>query len=1125
MDAAGTQIDGDGDGSPGGLGVLSFSTITATPVSDTRVCGCVFASELDGDSNDPLEGVEIRVEGTNLKAVTNAMGNFCLDPAPAGRFFVVIDGKTARNPIPLGTYYPSVGKPFESTAGHETNVGEIYLPLVPADTLHPVSDTEATVIQFPAAVAQANPQLEGTQLLVPPGSLFADDGTIGGMVGIAPVPPGRIPGRLPDFLPFPIVFTVQTDGPTNFALPVAVRFPNLPDPKTAELLAPGAKTALWSFNHDIGSWEVAGAMTVTADGRFLESDPGVGIRAPGWHGSAAGNQMKGTGGPCQGECCPEHLLGIPINPCSWSILGLTSEVIVGLACYSVKLFGCMLVDVFLVGAEIDKILTVCPRCVSSFEVDTAVEDPFQQALDIISASEPQLEALRSIVGSASVNGEFSESDLASIDGVIAELNQQVGSDYLSTLIQLQTEMTASLESDPDIVGLSNLNNPIFYMARYGTNILRGRTTADGSYQINIGAAPNGVVLSFFDPITFGFSTSFIPPRASGPSISSLFGEPSGSGTGYAIGAEDSGKTLSVVDYALQAISPLDDYDLDQLPDAAESVIGTLPGVADTDNDGILDGVEVRQGTNPTNGPVATGIIASAPTPGFAFDILAFNDLVLVADSDAGLSVFNVFNGMEPELVAQVDTEGSAQGVSLLGRLGLVADGPGGVVAIELSSVPSPTTLWVAHLGDVQCVQTIAETVIAGNRNGDLFALDSLTGTRLRDTQLGGPVDDIAVLGETLYVLANGRVHVIPFHDGNLIVVSTEPVPGISVEGRRRRIFAEECVLYVTHAFGYDTFDIGTDPLDPAPIAQGATNQFGWRQIVTNGAGVGLAAVGINQNGSGPSDVNLYDTSDPTLTDELLVPFLTPGTAEAVALYNGLAYVADGEAGLQVINYKAYDSGRQPPSVTLSTTPDQPTLEEHSILLVQALVTDDVQVRNVELLVDGSVVSVDGNHPYEFFVRVPSVQNARITVALRASDTGGNRSAIAERLFDITPDSMAPRLAAHFPVDGQFVIPDFGGFKLLFSEGMERSATASAMHVEHSGADALFGNSDDPIVTFEASFSNDDRQVFLAIDPVPLGRLRLSVFGGVATDLVGNPLDFDGDGTPGDSGQIEVQVLE
>ena len=42
-------------------------------------------------------------------------------------------------------------------------------------------------------------------------------------------------------------------------------------------------------------------------------------------------------------------------------------------------------------------------------------------------------------------------------------------------------------------------------------------------------------------------------------------------------------------------------------------------------------------------------------------------------------------------------------------------------------------------------------------------------------------------------------------------------------------------------------------------------------------------------------------------------FITPGNAGSIAIYNGLAYVADGRNGLQVVNYKAFDiNGIVPP---------------------------------------------------------------------------------------------------------------------------------------------------------------------------------------------------------------------
>ena len=43
-----------------------------------------------------------------------------------------------------------------------------------------------------------------------------------------------------------------------------------------------------SFDHALGEWIVVGTMTVSENGLTVVSDPGVGIRAPGWHGMQDG---------------------------------------------------------------------------------------------------------------------------------------------------------------------------------------------------------------------------------------------------------------------------------------------------------------------------------------------------------------------------------------------------------------------------------------------------------------------------------------------------------------------------------------------------------------------------------------------------------------------------------------------------------------------------------------------------------------------------------------------------------------------------------------------------------------------------------------------------------------------
>ncbi len=66
-------------------------------------------------------------------------------------------------------------------------------------------------------------------------------------------------------------------------MPAPVCFPNLPDPETGLALGPGEKSALWSFNHDAGRWEVIGSMTVSRDGTLVCSDPGSILNSTEFH--------------------------------------------------------------------------------------------------------------------------------------------------------------------------------------------------------------------------------------------------------------------------------------------------------------------------------------------------------------------------------------------------------------------------------------------------------------------------------------------------------------------------------------------------------------------------------------------------------------------------------------------------------------------------------------------------------------------------------------------------------------------------------------------------------------------------------------------------------------------------
>lgn len=1346
IDNTGHVLDADHDGKPGGIAVIEFDTASITPIPATAVIGHVFASELAPGAdtgtnaiNRPLAGVIITVDGSeqDLRAVTGVDGSFVLSPAPAGEFFVHVDGRTAvGSDYPDGDYYPRIGKKWDARAGIATNLaggdGRIFLPLIKSGTLQAVSPVADTTITFKPEVVQANPALDGVRITVPANSLFGETGVRGGEVGIAPVPPDRLPEALPDRLNFPLVITVQTDGPENFDRPVPVQFPNLPDRKTGELLPPGAKTALWSFNHDMGNWEVVGSMTISADGKFAVTDPGVGIRAPGWHGTdpgsgggcdkprgggtsgggstggsnggtdggtdggttggpeepipgdeppggdgpdgpdsdtgggpgggssgGTGGGTGGGGGGCEaGDCgCdqtgafakpeeteqPRVVLdpGDPLRGSSPNNLyrvrafntssGVTLEVTKTAGGAPVLLVGPLPMEIW--GFSPDD-----HRFVYTFKDGAGNTSVWLHDLQNPTSggpSAPFVPSWRRTVSASTYSVGFSphgnyllfvynlRSNNRHVALAVARAQGGVAYETEYDINALGTtgdsENAAGWGWGPEcddrslvyaFVGTPNsttvrlvnlkLGNPVFDrnynvgegewsfsqcgdvfgLWHFGALLGPGQAvlvkTKDGAVLSDVQNIPGG-------PVTFtttstrhvvniaGNPTEFpndaaqpcpiapppVPPQ-SAPELPVSTGlhyyalkdlntgqmiERGIAGSAgvvhnrlilgvnrpyrsYVIKAEtmqlgwsdfisgNNGQHLRLPDVILRPDqSP--DADNDGLHDLGESIMGTNPALADTDNDGISDSAEVINGSDPSSGlAVATGVIGAAPTTGPAVDIVALNGLAAVATRDAGVALFNVFNGLAPTLVAQVNTPGSARGVAISGALIAVADDATGLVVIDAAQPSSAAILRQVPLGAAaQAVAAAAGVAYVGLVNGDVVAVDMPTGTILgRVRASNSAIQDVALGQETLYALSVGNLHVLDLEDPDLAVLKTVTSPGgVGAGARRLRLFVGSDRAYAVFTSGFNTFDL-TDPRNPVRVKDNNTTSLGWKHIVANGSGSALAAVGRNSTDDGPHDVSLYDLGPARSDANVQGTFETPGLATAISIYNGILYVADGGAGLTVINYLAYDQSGQPPIITLNASfPLSPAMvEEGKLVRVTANVSDDVQVRNVEFYIDDILVGADGNFPFEarFVSPVRTAQKNSFVLKAKATDTGGNFTWTSPLTVALVPDATAPRIKKVFPGPAD-VISSASEVSIYFSEPMDTALlNSTTLRMTYAGADYLLGTTDDATLNYALDYRGDLNAASLQF-PAALvpGFYRLQING--VKDLAGNsatPLD-------------------
>ncbi|WP_048322533.1 Ig-like domain-containing protein, partial [Crocosphaera watsonii] len=299
-------------------------------------------------------------------------------------------------------------------------------------------------------------------------------------------------------------------------------------------------------------------------------------------------------------------------------------------------------------------------------------------------------------------------------------------------------------------------------------------------------------------------------------------------------------------------------------------------------------------------------------------------------------------------------------------------------------------------------------------------------------------------------------------------------------------------------------DPDVDTTDPLP------NQA----MVTNGSGLGLIVGNLPR---GNNTLIIVDTSDAENTNAFLNRIDLAGNAQSIAIASGIAYIADGSGDLQVVNYLGFDNQGIAPTVTISSNADlDPVTEgiqviEGSSVPIQVDVTDDVQVRNVELLVNGEVVGNDVSFPFDLSAialsELPEGTTAEIQV--RATDTGGNSRLSDVLTLEITPDTFGPVVAGSNPGEGGRP-RDISTITINFNEAIDESLlSVSGVTLTNFGEDGDLGSDDDISITpgsLQLSESGNRLFIFAQDDlPFVAGDYELQLDPSIISDRAGNPL--------------------
>jgi hypothetical protein len=565
------------------------------------------------------------------------------------------------------------------------------------------------------------------------------------------------------------------------------------------------------------------------------------------------------------------------------------------------------------------------------------------------------------------------------------------------------------------------------------------------------------------------------------------------------------------------IATFADSDGDGLVDVAEHAVGLRADREDTDGDGIDDFTSVRLGLGLLGGRgFPTGVIGSVTPSGEVRDV-SFGALSIKAESGLaylatglyGLAIVDSSQFDQPIILGQLDLPGESQDIAVdpLSAIAIVAAGEGGLHFVDVSDplMPKRTRTISVNAAQVELVDGIVYVAVDARIQGYDPVSGDLMSTLIVPNS--SAIRGLTYEGSFLYAMdADRRLHVLEASRFRLEKRGEVQAP----EGAGQ-IFAEGGVVYVAAINSYARGGFGTinvtAPANP-PVISGSDILSPFvgpgTAIVSNGSALGLL-VGLP---NGQPFVQIMDLSDPSNTNDFLVRYNIPAAPHGVTIASGMGFIADGTGGLVVVNYVPFDNRGQAPVVT-AMGPAGSSVQEGSFIPIRARVTDDVQVREVELLMDGRVVARDVSAPWDLRAVSPALASGATNVSfqVRATDTGGNVGLSELLSYTLTPDISPPELIDSTPSD------EGAGFRvaavtLRFDEPIDTTRISLAgFTLTNLGGNFLPGGGDDVAVPLDrVEALSPQRLVVYLREPLGEGRFRFVADGALIADVAGNQLD-------------------
>ncbi len=562
-----------------------------------------------------------------------------------------------------------------------------------------------------------------------------------------------------------------------------------------------------------------------------------------------------------------------------------------------------------------------------------------------------------------------------------------------------------------------------------------------------------------------------------------------------------------------------DLDSDGIPDVGEFVLGTHPSLPDSDSDGVSDQTELAEGLDPLSGvPLVTGVVASLPLQGEAKQVVVVSDInnvekqtAYVATGSYGLAIVDVSQFNNPTLLGQIDLPGDAVDVAVDPQSGLVAValGSGGLSIVDVSTATTPSvrSTFPVIARQVEIKDGVAYVAV----DGDVQAYALQTGSLLQTLSLSSSnIIAMARDGAVLFVMDTQKVlRAIDISGANMVNKGSLALP-LQVGGS---LFVGNGVAYIgdgaalSNTAGFAAVDTSNPNSLSLLSGVDAANIQG-QSIAVNGSGLAVSVGSVRGPVGQPIlSLDVIDVRDPASTDKFVTRYALTSAPSSVVIAGGIAYVANGIGGLSVVNYQPFDNKRIAPTVSVSASnidvdPTKAGIQvvEGSSVSIRTNINDDIQVRSVELLLDGAVIQTSLTFPFNLTALIPQITANKNTaiLAVRATDTGGNSTTSTPVTLELVPDTTPPTFVSIDPPNGSKRGKSLRTIQLGFSESMDPSTLVAANF-------SLVNTSNQSITPTSVEARNGNSQVLVHFPALELGTYTFTASNAALKDRSGNSL--------------------